>query len=131
MLWIEILKRASIAPLYRTIYFRKRHYARDIFCISPCKIIRSHESEKRFACGICNPAQDIRNPANDRNPESKFHWPRIRNPVPGIQNPQRGILNYKTSWIPLHAGKHNQCRVREKKPNAIRFNLLSFVNLRQ
>ena len=32
-----------------------------------------YESEKIFACGICNPAQDIRNPANDWNPESKFH----------------------------------------------------------
>ena len=92
MLWIEILKRASIAPLYRTIYFRKRHYARDIFCIAPCKIIRSHESEKRFACGICNPAQDIRNPANDRNPESKFHWQ--RDPESITRNPE------STEWNP-------------------------------
>ena len=53
----------------------------------------------------------------------------------GIQYLESGIHSMVSRIqefsIPLHAGKHNKCRGREKKPNAIRFNLLSFAHLRQ
>ena len=78
-----------------------------------------YESEKIFACGICNPAQDIRNPANDWNPESKFHWQRDLESI--TRNPE------STEWIPLHRAICRQDRAVKKPTVTLMINFPSFT----
>ena len=83
---------------------------------APCKGIRILESWKvllveseireKFACGIWNTAQRIRNPTSDWNPESRFHWQRVEsstcNPESVTWNCHRFPYMGRCSWYHVY-----------------------------